>query len=117
MTFTQKDFASLRNFQKRMEQEFGTTAYTGTDYATILVDYSTELKDMIRPMSGVQHLNFVLKVLGCRSCKTTKQAFLCLEEQDDFLCDTCLGKKKKVNFENKETLRETNLKLPEVKPE
>jgi hypothetical protein len=93
MVFTKKDFDALRNFQKRMEKEFGSTAYVGTDYATVLVEYSAELKAMIRPMPSVQHLNFVLKFLTCRNCKTARQAFLCLEEQDDYLCDMCLGKK------------------------
>ena len=105
MVFTEKDFDKLRNFQKRMEQEFGESAYVGTDHATVVVEYSPELKAMIRPLPPEKHFAFELKVLGCRDCKVSKQAFLCLPDQVSYVCDKCLTKRKKPE------------KLPEVKPE
>ena len=106
MLFTEKDFAVLRNFQKRVEKELGESTYVGTDNAVVVVNYSAELKAMIRPVPPQKHFEFALKILACRDCKK-KEVFLCLQEQDDFVCFTCLDKRKKSGEQKK----------PEVKPE
>ena len=49
VTFTQREFDKLRTFQDRMAKEFGDTAYVGTNYATVLVEYSPQLVEMLRP--------------------------------------------------------------------
>jgi len=106
MVFTQKDFDKLRNFQKRIEQELGENTYAGTDNAVVVVNYTAELKSMMRPLAEQRHFEFALKILRCRDCKKN-EVFLCLPEQDDYLCDGCLGKRKKSGEQKKS----------EVKPE
>ena len=101
MVFTAKDFDKLRSFQKRMEREFGENAYVGTDNAVVVVNYSAELKAMIQPLAEQQHFEFALKVLACRDCKK-REVFLCLPEQDDYVCDDCLTKRKKSGQQEKE---------------
>ena len=49
VTFTENDFKNLRKFQNAFNKNLGETAYVGTDYATLLVEYSPELKLMLRP--------------------------------------------------------------------
>ena len=93
MTFNERDFSTLRKFQDRMAKEFGETAYVGTNSATVLVEYSPELKAMIRPLPPDQHFEFALKLLSCLDCKK-KQLFLCLTTQESYLCDECSYKRK-----------------------
>lgn len=95
LTFTEKEFDVLRKFQDRLAREFGSTTYVGTDNACVLVEYSPELKTMIRPLPGDKHYEFELKQLSCRDCKK-KALLLCLLTQEDFVCDDCLSKRKKV---------------------
>ena len=104
MLFTEKDFDKFRNFQKRAEREFGENAYVGTDNVCVVVEYSPELKAMLRPVPSAKHYEFSLDILSCRDCKT-KRVFLCLPEQIEYLCENCLGKRKKTE------------KPPEVKKE
>lgn len=94
MTFTEKDFAAWKNFPRRMEREFGETTYTGTDNATMLVNYSPELKSMLRPYPPAQHFEFDLKLLSCKGCKK-KALWLCLPAQLDYQCDDCSKEKNK----------------------
>jgi hypothetical protein len=100
MTFTEKDFEKLRNFQKRVNREFGENAYVGADSATIVVNYSAELKAMLRPFPLQKHFEFYLRILDCRDCKKT-EVFLCLDEQDAYVCDDCLVKRKKSGEQKK----------------
>jgi len=94
LVFTQKEFDVLRKFQNRMNVEFGEAAYVGTDSATVVLDYSPELKAMIRPMPVAQNFEFVVRQLACSDCKT-KQMFICLESQTEFLCSECAVRRKK----------------------
>ena len=92
--FTVKELDEIRKFQNRLTKEFGEATYVGTDYATVMLEYSPELKAMIRPMPNEKHYDFDLKHLSCRDCKK-KALFLCLPAQKDFVCDDCLTKRKK----------------------
>ena len=96
MTFTEKDFAEWRNFPRRMEREFGVQTYTGTDNAVVLVNYSSELKEMLRPLPQQKNYEFDLKLLSCLKCKV-KALWLCLPDQLGFYCDDCRMKEKKSN--------------------
>jgi len=93
MLFTAKDFDTFRNFSKRLEKEYGANTYVGTDTATLFVEYSPELKAMLRPQPPAQHLEFDLKLLSCLDCKKN-QLFLCLPAQESYLCDECSSKRK-----------------------
>lgn len=93
MKFSEKDFETLRNFCKRVEKEFGVNTYVGTDNATLFVEFSPELKAMIRPLPPAQNFDFELKLLSCLDCKKN-QLFLCLPAQESFLCDDCATKRK-----------------------
>jgi hypothetical protein len=95
LRFTEKEFSALRNFQRRMEREFGENSYVGTDYANVLLEYSPELKAMLRPLPPEQHFEFAIKHLHCKCGKG--QMFLCLPEQEMFACDECFSKRKKVD--------------------
>jgi hypothetical protein len=92
LVFTEKEFDVLRKFQDKLAKEFDSTAYVGTDYAMVMLDYSPELKAMLRPLPNVKHYEFVVKQLGCHDCKK-KRVFICLESQIEFLCDECAYKR------------------------
>ena len=92
VTFTQRDFEKLRSFQHRMEKEFGETAYVGTDYAMVLVEYSPQLKRMLRPFVEVQQFEYELSQLSCKDCKTNRM-FLCIPGETKFLCEDCAHKR------------------------
>lgn len=94
MTFTQKDFDEWKRFSRRMEQEFGSNTYTGTDHAVMVVNYSPEFKAMVRPYPQDKHYEFDLKLLSCRNCKK-KSLWLCLPDQLDCCCDDCKQKERK----------------------
>jgi len=96
LKFEQKEFDVLRKFQNRMNAEFGETAYVGTDHATVLLDYSPELKAMLRPMPASQNFEFVIRQLKCSDCPA-KQMFVCLDSQTEFLCSPCADKRIKKN--------------------
>lgn len=93
MTFTEKDFATFRNFQNRLAKQFGEHACVGTDNVNVLVEYSPELKAMIRPLPPTTHFEFALKHLFCKDCKNG-QVFLCLPDQEEYVCDVCSARRK-----------------------
>lgn len=84
----------LRKFQNAMAKEFGDNAYVGTGHATVVLEYSPELLAMLRPFPSMENLEFVVRQLACSDCKT-KQMFICLESQTEFLCGDCGVKRKK----------------------
>ena len=92
--FTEKDFKELRRFQNKMNNVFGEQAYVGTDYSTVLLEYSPRLKAMLRPMPSEKHYDFEVKMLSCEGCKHTA-LFLATTDENMFVCSDCLGKKKK----------------------
>jgi hypothetical protein len=94
MLFTEKEFATFRNFQNRLAKEFGETAYVGADNAIVLIDFSPELKAMLRPQPSNVRFDFSLKQLFCRDCKKG-QLYLCLPTQEDCVCDDCFEKRRK----------------------
>jgi hypothetical protein len=93
VTFTQKDFDKLRSFQDRMAKEFGETAYVGTNYATVLVEYSPQLTSMLRPFQSVNQFEYELSQLSCEDCKKNRM-FLCVPGETKFLCEDCASKRK-----------------------
>lgn len=88
VTFTEKDFVQFRNFQNKINKVFGDTAYVGTDYATVLLEYSPSLKTMNRPSPTNLKYEFEVKFLTCVGCKRTN-LFLCLPEDSEYLCINC----------------------------
>ena len=94
VTFTEKDFSELRKFQNAFNKKLGETAYVGTDYATLVVEYSSELKAMLRPFPSSQHFEFEVRCLTCVDCKNN-QPFLCAVEETTYLCSDCVGKRQK----------------------
>ena len=94
VTFTDKDFAQVRKFQNKMNAVFGEQAYVGTDYATVLLEYSPLLKAMIRPMPQTPSFEFEVKLLACNNCKKTA-LFLSTPEENEYVCSDCVGKVKK----------------------
>ena len=93
VTFTQKEFEKLRTFQNRMAKEFGETTYVGTNNATVLVEYSPQLVEMLRPFAKVNQFEYELSQLSCEDCKTN-QMFLCVPGETTFLCEGCAYKRK-----------------------
>jgi hypothetical protein len=94
MTFSEKELDDWKQFVRKMEREFGEHTHTGTDNATILVNYSPELRVMLRPSPPSKHYEFDLKLLSCKGCKK-KALWLCLPAQLDYQCDDCQRKEKK----------------------
>lgn len=94
LTFTQAEFDKLRKFQDRMAKEFGDTAYVGTNSATVLVEYSPQLVEMLRPMATVNQFDYELAQLSCQDCKKNAM-YLCVPGETSYVCNECLGKRKK----------------------
>ena len=94
LTFTQKEFGKLRSFQDRMAKEFGDTAYVGTNNATVLVEYSPQLVAMLRPFPPTEQFDYELSQLSCQDCGR-KQLFLSVPGETTYVCDNCVGKRKK----------------------
>ena len=61
LTFEEKDFVSLREFDKAVKRQLGTHTYVGTDCLCIYFDYPKELAAMLRPFSLVKQLEFDLE--------------------------------------------------------
>ena len=93
VTFTQKVFDKLRTFQTRMAKEFGDTTYVGTNYATVLVEYSPQLVGMLRPFPKLAQFEYELSQLSCEDCKENRM-FLCVPGETKFLCEECASKRK-----------------------
>lgn len=91
--FTQKEFDKLRTFQDRMAKEFGDTVYVGTNNAVVLVEYSPQLVEMLRPMPSCNQFDYELLQLECEVCKK-KSMFLAVSGETKFMCNDCVGKKK-----------------------
>jgi hypothetical protein len=88
VTFTQREFDKFRTFQDRMAKEFGKTAYIGTNYATVLVEYSPQLVEMLRPFAKVNQFEYELSQLTCEDCKENRM-FFCVPGETKFLCEDC----------------------------
>jgi len=98
VTFTEKEYEVFRKFQNKINAVFGETAYVGTNNAVVLLEYSPTLNAMIRP-NDPQHpvakrYDFQAKLLPCKDCKKTA-LFLCLPEEENYVCNDCLGRRKK----------------------
>jgi hypothetical protein len=110
VTFSQKDWDKLRTFQNTFNQKLGLQSYVGTDYATVLVEYSPALKSMLRPLSVGQelHFTFEFRSLKCEDC-LQEQPFLCAEnEVAGYLCNSCYVKREQKK--NKERERQAKQK-------
>lgn len=94
VTFTEKDFRTLRNFEDVLKKKFGDTTYVGTDYATVLVEYSPELKASLRPFPPSLPLEYELGVLSCEDCKKNVVFFMVTNETT-FVCGDCKSKRNK----------------------
>jgi len=96
VTFTENDFKDMRKFQNAFNKKLGTEAYVGTDHACLLVEYSAELKAMLRPYSPNKNLEYDLRCLTCEDCKKN-QPFLCnidkLFTETTYVCGDCLTKR------------------------
>jgi hypothetical protein len=92
VNFTEKDFSQLRKFQNKMNVVFGESAYVGTDYSTVLLEYSPALKLMVRPQVQNPQYNFEVKFLYCDGCKKSA-LYLALPEENNYLCDECVSRK------------------------
>ena len=92
VSFTDKEFSELRKFQNAFNKKLGSEAYVGTDHACLLVEYSPELKAMLRPYPPAQHFDYELRCLVCEDCKKN-QPFLCVKDETTFVCGDCLSKR------------------------
>ena len=91
ITFTEKEFDVLRKFQNKINAIFGESAYVGTDYAIVMMDYSPKLKAMIRPLPQEKIYDFEVKMLSCENCKAMC-LFLAAEDENTYRCSDCLNK-------------------------
>ena len=94
VTFTQKEFDKYRSFQDRMAKEFGETVYAGTNNAVVLVEYSPQLVEMLRPYPTVNQFEYELLQLSCKDCKKNRM-YLSVPGEETFVCEDCLVKRKK----------------------
>ncbi len=94
LTFTDKEFEVLRKFQNKMNAVFGESAYVDGDNAVVLLEYSPTLKSMLRPYPSDKKYEFEVKLLPCKDCKKTS-LFLCLPTEENYVCNDCLGRRKK----------------------
>ena len=93
LTFTENEFNKFRSFQNRLAKEFGDTVYVGTNNAIVLVEYSPQLVEMLRPLAKVNQFEYELSQLVCEDCKK-KAIFLSVPEETTFVCSECSSKRK-----------------------
>jgi len=77
-----------------MAKELGNETYVGTDNATVFVEYSPELKAMIRPLVENPRFVFELKKMECEDCRKAR-LLICLPEQTTYVCDDCANVRRK----------------------
>lgn len=94
VTFTPKEFEVLRKFQNKMNAVFGESAYVGSDHACVLLEYSPQLKAMLRPYPSTQVVDYVVNLLSCQDCKKTA-LFLAVAGEETYVCNDCIGRRKK----------------------
>lgn len=94
VVFIEKEFEVLRKFQNKMNVVFGESAYVGSDYATVVLEYSPHLKSMLRPLAPDKKHEYQVKLLPCKDCKKTA-LYLCLPDEESYVCDTCISRRKK----------------------
>ena len=61
LTFEEKDFVSLREFDKAVKKQLGNRVYVCGDYLCLYFDYPKELAAMLRPFPTVKQLEFDLE--------------------------------------------------------
>ena len=83
-----------------MNKEFGETAYVGTNNAVVLVEYSPQLTEMLRPFAKVNQFEYELLQLSCEDCKV-KRMYLSVPGEVTFVCEDCVGKRKKKGQQTK----------------
>lgn len=101
VTFTDKDWDKLRNFQNTVNQKMGLQSYVGADYVCMMVEYSPELKAMLRPFPQEKHYTFELRALKCEDCPQ-EQPFLCAKDETTFLCSECYNKRQAKKAKDRE---------------
>jgi hypothetical protein len=77
-----------------MNKEFGDTAYVGTNNAVVLVEYSPQLVEMLRPLSKVNQFEYELTQLLCQDCKKPR-VYLSVPGETTYVCEDCLVRRKK----------------------
>ena len=99
LTFTQKEFDTFRKFQDRLAKEFGESVYAGTNNACVLVEYSPQLVEMLRPLPHVGQFEYELNQLVCEDCKK-KAMYLCVPGEANYVCDDCQLKRRNKGVKN-----------------
>ena len=94
LTFTQKEFDKFRSFQDRLAKEFGDNVYAGTNHACVLVEYSPQLAEMLRPLAKVNQFTYELLQLSCQDCNK-KRMYLSVPGETSFVCEDCVARRKK----------------------
>ena len=61
LKFEEKDFETLRAFDKAVKRQLGENVYTGTDSLCLYFDYPKELVARLRPMYNGTQLEFTLE--------------------------------------------------------
>lgn len=92
VTFTSNEFKDLRKFQNAFNKKLGSESYVGTDHACMVVEYSPQLKAMLRPYPQELVYDYELRVLTCEDCKQG-QPFLCVKDETTYVCWGCLTKR------------------------
>lgn len=61
LKFEEKDFETLRTFDKAVKRQLGPNVYTGTDSLCFYFEYTKELKERLRPNCSHVQLEFTLE--------------------------------------------------------
>jgi hypothetical protein len=61
LTFEEKDFETMRTFDKAVKRQLGPNVYVGTDNLCFFFDYPKELAARLRPMYHGNQLEFELE--------------------------------------------------------
>ena len=61
LKFEEKDFDTMRTFDKAVKRQLGENVYTGTDNLCFFFDYPKELVARLRPMYSGTQLEFSLE--------------------------------------------------------
>jgi hypothetical protein len=69
LSFQPKDFKDMRSFEAAVKRQLGPNTYVGTDSMTVFVEFSPELKVMLRPFPAKEQFEFEFTTCVCKCGK------------------------------------------------
>jgi hypothetical protein len=102
LKFVKKEFEKMQKLEAAFKRQLGNSVYAGTNYASLVMDYSPKLAAMLRPFPPQDDIEVDVIEKDCepkgkRSPKCYQKAIYLAEagEQFSWECDECVSVNKK----------------------